>query len=200
VAVRDSAAELELAARSARKKAVDVETVFDDEFPGQAAGDRPGSFEVFGVPYEPFKADRIKPLDPAEKPEARLRRIQPVVPIEEAKEGLVILCLDPEKVKSSRMFRMFSRRASSCIALRLSRNSRHAQGVLRAEAPTRAIWRYALGLEQDEVAVEGQRRRCVAAADNELVKLVNKVIIDGLQQGRRISTSSLPARPKPRSG
>ena len=58
-----SAEELELATRSARRKSLDVETVLIDEFqvkPG-AIGEALAAY--FGVPYEPFRVDRVKPFD-----------------------------------------------------------------------------------------------------------------------------------------
>src|SRR5258708_8295320 len=57
-----SAAELELAARSARKKAVDVETVLTDEFQVKLPAIGAALSKFFGVPYDPFKAHRINPL------------------------------------------------------------------------------------------------------------------------------------------
>ena len=58
-----SAEEMELAVRSARRKNMDIESVLIDEFQvkPQAIGETLSAF--FGAPYEPFKADRIKPLD-----------------------------------------------------------------------------------------------------------------------------------------
>src|SRR3954470_11223875 len=58
-----SAAEFELAARSARKKAIDVETVLMDEFQVKLAAIGGALSKFFGVPYEPLKTDRIKPMD-----------------------------------------------------------------------------------------------------------------------------------------
>ena len=73
-----SAEEMELALRSARRKNLDIESVLLDEFQvkPQAIGEALSAF--FGVPYEPFKPDRIKPHGPAAQPEARLPREQPV--------------------------------------------------------------------------------------------------------------------------
>src|SRR5580765_5299564 len=98
-----SAAELELAARSARKKAVDVETVLTDEFQVKLPAIGAALSKFFGVPYEPFKPDRIKPLDLLKNLKRDYVESNQWVPIEEAKEGLVILCLDPERIKSSRI-------------------------------------------------------------------------------------------------
>src|SRR3954462_7921809 len=58
-----SAAEFELAARSARKKAVDVEVVLSEEFQVKTAAIGAALSKYFGVPYEAFKPDRIKPMD-----------------------------------------------------------------------------------------------------------------------------------------
>jgi adenylate cyclase len=57
-----SAAEFELATRTARRKGVDIEDVLLDEFQvkTEALGNALSSF--FGVGYEPHKADRIKPV------------------------------------------------------------------------------------------------------------------------------------------
>ncbi|HYN35588.1 MAG TPA: GAF domain-containing protein, partial [Actinomycetota bacterium] len=55
--------ELELATRSARRKNLDVEDVLIDEF--QVKVDVVGNAlaEFFGVPYQPYKADTVKPMD-----------------------------------------------------------------------------------------------------------------------------------------
>ena len=50
--------------------------------------------------------------------------------------------------------------------------------------------------EPDEEGGGGGRRRRLAAADNELVKLVNKVIIDAYQQG----ASDIHIEPYPGKG
>ena len=58
-----SAQEMELATRTARRKSLDIEEVLINEFQVKQAvlGASLGKF--FSVPYEPFKADRIKPAD-----------------------------------------------------------------------------------------------------------------------------------------
>src|SRR5438046_9039951 len=47
--------------------------------------------KFFGVPYEPFKPDRIKPMDLLKNLKRDYVESNQWVPIEEAKEGLVIL-------------------------------------------------------------------------------------------------------------
>src|SRR5208337_4997611 len=97
-----SATELELAARSARRKEIDIEQVLVGEFQVTvpAIGAALGKF--FGVPYEPFKGDRIKPMDLLKNLKRDYVESSEWVPVDDAKEGLIIMALDPEKVKTSR--------------------------------------------------------------------------------------------------
>ena len=55
--------ELELAQRSARKKGKDLEEVLMSEFQIKPVAIGSSLSTFFGVPYEPFKIDRVKPMD-----------------------------------------------------------------------------------------------------------------------------------------
>ena len=98
-----SVAEFELAARSARKKAVDIEAVLVDEFQVKLPAIGQALSKFFGVPYEPFKADRIKPMDLLKNLKREYVDSNQWLPIEDSKEGLIVICPDPERVKSSRI-------------------------------------------------------------------------------------------------
>src|SRR5947208_8011494 len=56
-----SAGEFELASRQARKKALDIEQVLTDEFQVKLPAIGGALAKFFGVPYEPYKSDRVKP-------------------------------------------------------------------------------------------------------------------------------------------
>src|SRR4029077_5181784 len=58
-----SAGEFDLASRQARKKAVDIEQVLTDGFQVKPAAAGAALSKFFGVPYEAFKQDRIKPME-----------------------------------------------------------------------------------------------------------------------------------------
>src|SRR3989339_1562896 len=98
-----STAEFELATRTARRKGVDIEEVLIDEFQVSipALGKALSSF--FGVPYEPYKADRIKPADLLKNLKREYVESSHWIPIEETQEGLVILTTDPERTQASRV-------------------------------------------------------------------------------------------------
>jgi type II secretory ATPase GspE/PulE/Tfp pilus assembly ATPase PilB-like protein len=181
-----SAAEFELAARSARKKAIDVESVLVDEFQVKipAIGQALGKF--FGVPYEPFKPDRIKPMDLLKNLKREYVESQQWVPYEDSKEGLLILCLDPERVKSSRIVNNVFPKHKPVYKVTTQKEFRETLNIFYgAEAlDSGDIGDILEGLDDDEALDTGSSGDDVsAAADNELVKLVNKIVIDAYNQG-----------------
>src|SRR5918999_3780229 len=98
-----SAGEFELAARQARKKAIDIEQVLTDEFQVKIPAIGAAVSKFFGVPYEPFKSDRVKPADLLKNLKREYVEANQWIPIDENKDGLVVLCLDPERIRSSRI-------------------------------------------------------------------------------------------------
>jgi len=181
-----SAAEFELAARSARKKAVDVETVLTDEFQVKIPAIGAAIAKFFGVPYEPFKPDRMKPMELLKNLKREYVESNQWVPIEDAKEGLVILCPDPERVKSSRIVQNVFPKAKLAFRVTTVKEFKdtlnHFYGAEAVD--TGDIGDMLSDLEHEQFAEEGAGSDDVsAAADNELVKLVNKIIIDAYNQG-----------------
>src|SRR5215510_3650042 len=193
-----SAAEFELAARSARKKAVDVEEVLAQEFQVKLPAIGAALAKFFGVPYEPFKPDRIKPMDLLKNLKREYVESNQWVPIEEAKEGLVILCMDPERIKSSRIVQnVFPSRKLAYRVTTLKEFRDTLKAFYGADvADTGDIGDMLHDLQEDEGPVEGDSDEVSAAADNELVKLVNKIIIDAYNQG----ASDIHIEPYPGKG
>src|SRR5438477_1169218 len=193
-----SAAEFELAARSARKKAVDVETVLIEEFQVKIPAIGAALAKFFGVPYEPFKPDRIKPMDLLKNLKRDYVESNQWVPIEEAKEGLVILCLDPERVKSSRIVQnVFAARKLAYRVTTLKEFKETLKAFYGAEtADTGDIGDMLHDLEEEVPVEVGGDDDVSAAADNELVKLVNKIIIEAYNQG----ASDIHIEPYPGKG
>ena len=195
-----SAAEFELAARSARKKAVDIEAILLEEFQVKlpAIGKALGKF--FGVPYEPFKQDRVKPLDLLRNMKREYVESNQWMPLEENKEGLLVLCLDPERIKSSRIVNNVFPKANRIVyAVTTHREFRDTiNQFFGVELDTGDIGDLLSGLdESDEEGIAGSSDDVTAAADNELVKLVNKVIIDAYQQSASdIHIESYPGKAK----
>ncbi|MCH6584777.1 MAG: Flp pilus assembly complex ATPase component TadA, partial [Proteobacteria bacterium] len=181
-----SSAELDLATRSARRKGDSLEEVLIDEFQVKLSSLGKALASFFGVEYEPFKAERIKPADLLRNLKRDYLANNHWVPIDDTKEGLVILTTDPEKTKSSRIVNnIFSKHK---IVYRVCPNREFLAtldlfyGVNSlSEAESGNIDDMLLSLEDEEVI--GVAEEVSAAADNELVKLVNKIIIDAYKMG-----------------
>ena len=96
-----SAEELDLATRSSRRKNLDIETVLIDEFQVkvQAIGEALAAY--FGVPYEPFKADRVKPMDLMKNMSREFVESSMWLPVDDTKDGIIVLTVDPEKIRGS---------------------------------------------------------------------------------------------------
>jgi len=197
-----SVAEFELAARSARKKAIDVESVLVDEFQVKLPAIGQALSKFFGVPYEPFKADRIKPMDLLKNLKREYVDSNQWLPIEDGKDGLIVLCPDPERVKSSRIVaNVFPKHK---LVFRVTTQKEFHDTVSQFYGAETVdvgdIGDILSTMGDDELGDEiggGGSDDASAASDNELVKLVNKIIIDAFNQGASdIHVESYPGKAK----
>lgn len=143
--------------------------------------------QFFDVPYVPFDKQRIRNegLHGVLKRDFVLARRW--LPIEDTSEGLLIMSLDPEAIRSARwvpqVFPQFSRfvyAVTTEVEFSNTVNQFYGDGggvssiddlLADLQSP----------LEEDEGALD--QAIVSAAQDNELVKFVNKVIVDAYQQG-----------------
>jgi hypothetical protein len=95
--------ELNQCVQDARNAGKPVEQLLIENYSFQPKIIGPSLSKFFGVPYEPFSPSRIR----SEMLHGALKRDfmeeQGWLPLEEAPEGLVIMCLDPEAVRGSRI-------------------------------------------------------------------------------------------------
>ncbi|MDZ7920968.1 GAF domain-containing protein [Rhodoferax sp.] len=141
--------------------------------------------KFFGVAYEPFNAGRIR----SEMLHGALKREfiveQGWIPLEESPEGLVIMCLDPEAVRGSRVVpQVFPR--SSKFAYRVTTQTEFKDTLAQlfgASVDSSTIDQLLADMDGAPID-DGSNDDSLesAAADNELVKFVNKVIIDAYNQ------------------
>jgi type II secretory ATPase GspE/PulE/Tfp pilus assembly ATPase PilB-like protein len=184
-----SAGEFELASRQARKKAIDIEAVLTDEFQVKIPAIGAALSKFFGVPYEPFKADRIKPPELLKNLKREYVESNLWLPIDEAKEGLSVLCLDPERIRSSRIASNVFPKSRLLYKVTTQKEFKDTvaqfYGAEAADSGDIGDMLATMGEEEGgDAAADGSVADDVsAAADNELVKLVNKVIIDAYNMG-----------------
>jgi type II secretory ATPase GspE/PulE/Tfp pilus assembly ATPase PilB-like protein len=183
-----SAGEFELAARQARKKAIDIEQVLIEEFQVKIPAIGAALSKFFGVPYEPFKPDRVKPAELLKNLKREYVEANQWVPIDDTKEGLVVLCLDPERIRSSRIASNVFPKARIVYKVATQKDFKETVNQFYGAELSMAD----LGNVEDllgamdeggEVLDSTSVDEASAAADNELVKLVNKVIVDAYNQG-----------------
>ncbi|GAB2182000.1 hypothetical protein DLREEDagrD3_22230 [Denitratisoma sp. agr-D3] len=180
--------ELEQAKRAARKENCNIEVVLASHYQVQLPALGAALSKFFNVPYEPFKSDRVKPVDLLKNLKREYLAQYQWAPIDDSQEGIVVLCLDPEQVKGSRVVsNVFPRRK---IVYRVTTAHEFKETLDQLFGPS--------GPAMDETSVgdllssldegdgdgfESTDDDVSAAADNELVKLVNKIIVDAYQQG-----------------
>jgi len=179
-----SPGEFELASRQARKKALDVEQVLIEEFQVKIPAIGQALAKFFGVPYEPFKPDRIKPMDLLKNLKREYVESNQWLPIDDTKEGLIVLCLDPERIRSSRIASNVFPKSRIVYKVTTQKEFKDTLNQFYgAEAVDTGDIGDLLSELSDEEGVDAATDEVSAAADNELVKLVNKIVIDAYNQG-----------------
>ncbi|MBI1398126.1 MAG: GAF domain-containing protein [Betaproteobacteria bacterium] len=184
-----SAEEIELATRSARRKGLDIEDVLIDEFQvkPQAIGEAVSAF--FGVPYEAFRPDRIKPADLLRNLKREFVESSGWLPLEENKDGLLVLTTDPERLRASRMVNNIFPRAKVVYAVTTQREFKASLDQFFGGMGGSEDFVGDVGELLDKLDDEADAEFAVAnddatlAQDNELVRLVNKIIVDAYHQG-----------------
>jgi len=191
-----SAAEFELATRTARRKGIDIEEVLIDEFQVKISALGNALSRFFGVPYEAYRGDRLKPAELLKNLRREYVQSSHWIPIEENQEGLMILTTDPERIQASRVvnnifpkhrlnYHVCSQREfNQTLDLFYGGGSSVAadgSGVPMDDSSMDDLLTSLGGADEEDAAVT--QEDVSAAADNELVKLVNKIIVDSYRMG-----------------
>ncbi|HEX6295031.1 MAG TPA: ATPase, T2SS/T4P/T4SS family [Burkholderiales bacterium] len=194
-----SAGEFELASRQARKKALDIEQVLTEEFQVKIPAIGQALSKFFGVPYEPFKPDRIKPADLLKNLKREYVEGNHWLPIDDTKAGLVVLCLDPERIRSSRIASNVFPKARLVYKVTTQKEFKDTVNQFYGQDTAMDMGNIddlLSDMEDGGELIEGVGDEISAAAENELVKLVNKVIVDAYNQG----ASDIHIEPYPGKG
>lgn len=189
-----SAAELDQAQRAARTQGVDLEEVLIKEFAVKPAAIGQALATFFGIPYEPFKKDRIKPGDLLKNIKRDYVDSNQWLPLEETQDGVLVMAPDPERVKTSRVVNnVFPKgKIVYCITTNLEFNQTVDQ-FFGALSEMGSMDDLLSGMGDEEGGETSANDDVSAAADNELVRLVNKVIVEAYQQG----ASDIHIEPRP---
>ncbi len=198
-----SAEEMELALRSARRKRPGHRKRAARRVPGQAAGDRRGAVGLLRRALRALQARPHQTHGPAAQPEARLPREQPVGAAGRHQGRPDRGHTDPERVRASRIvsniFPKSRVRSTACAPAREFVATLDRSSAARWPTPRsyrRSALRHGRGLRRGRGGAAAGNDEVSLAADNELVKLVNKVIVDAYNQG----ASDIHIEPYPGKG
>ncbi|MBV6321058.1 GspE/PulE family protein [Duganella violaceipulchra] len=192
-----SAPELELATRSARKKEHDIEDVLIDEFQVKLAAIGASLERHFSVPYEPFKADRIKPVELLRNLKRQYIEESGWMPLEDGKDGMLVVALDPERVAHTHIVNQIFPKAKPVFRVTSNREFRMMiEHFFGAAGDSGSVGELLSGMDDDDGDYEGASAEVSEAVENELVKLLNKIIVDAYRQG----VSDIHIEPLPGKG
>jgi type II secretory ATPase GspE/PulE/Tfp pilus assembly ATPase PilB-like protein len=191
-----SATELEEATRAAREKDVGVEDILVEEYKLKLPQIGQSLAHYYGVPYEPYSGDRIKPIDLLKNLKRQFVEQNQWLPLEENKDGVLIMAVDPELTKNARMVNnIFPKSKLVFCVTTASEFDKTVELFFGSAGDMTSVGDLLSGMEgEDDDAGGGDSASDLsAAADNELVKLVNKIIVDAYKQG----ASDIHIEPRP---
>ena len=194
-----TAAELKQCMLKAREEAQSVEHVLMADVHLRPAQIGPALAKFFGTAYVGFDAARIR-LEPLH---GRVKRefvlAQGWVPLESGADGLQVMCLDPESARSSRLLpQIYPQIGKFVYAVTTQTEFEETVAQLYGADVTGGSIDELLADMHDREDGEAFDDSSLesAAADNELVKFVNKVIVDAVHQG----ASDIHIEPQPGKG
>lgn len=192
--------ELERCVTGARDRGVPVENLLLTQYQVRVGQLGQSLARFFGVPYEPFLATRqpTVALHGALKREFLER--QGWIPLEETADGLVVMCLDPESTRAARMLPQVYPRIGRFL-YRVTTQTEFDETLKQLLAPVvqeSSIDKMLADMDVPLLDESGPADEFLASAasDNELVKFVNKVIVDAVRQ----KASDIHIEPLPGKG
>ena len=153
----------------------------------------------YALPYEPFKAGRQRSefLHAAVKRE--FIKAQGWIALGEATQGLIVMCLDPDAVRGSRVVPQVFPRITA-FQYRVTTEIEFEQTldqIYSIEAMGGTVGQLLAGMSTLTAEVKDDLDLASAVADNELVKFVNKVIVDAYyQKASDIHIEPMPGKHK----
>lgn len=179
--------ELDLAMRSAHRKGCDLEALLIDEFHVKPASLGKSLSHFFEVEYEPFKTNRVKPVKLFKNLKRDYIEKNFWLPIDDTKDGLVVLTPDPDKIKALHIVDNVFPKHRIIYKVCSSREFKATLDLFYGDA---GLGETSAGNISDMLSIldsteesEAITDNVSAVSDNELVKLVNKIIIDAYNLG-----------------
>ncbi|MEN9373006.1 MAG: hypothetical protein RIR79_558 [Pseudomonadota bacterium] len=194
-----SAPELASCIQNSRIENKSVEQLLQDNYHLPPAQIGLSLSRFFRVPYEAFSPSRIR----MEALHGALKRDfieqQGWIPLEDSPEGLIVMCIDPEAVRSSRILpQVFSRITKFSYRVTTQFDFQETlKQLFGVVEETQTVESFLAGMEDTTVEDLTDDALESAAADNELVKFVNRIIVDAYnQKASDIHIEPMPGKAK----
>ncbi|MBY0572616.1 MAG: GspE/PulE family protein [Undibacterium sp.] len=187
--------EFELAISAARQKQLDLEDVLLDQFQVPLAKIGLALSKYFAVPYQTFQHDRIVDVELTKKLKRQYVDENHWLAIAEDKLGIHILAIDPEHVRTTRVVNLIFPNVKLEYHVTTKREfALTVDQFFGKGADSGSVDDLLSGMETDDEELGNSSVVEISAAvENELVKLVNKIIIDAHAQG----ASDIHIEPRP---
>ena len=166
--------ELELAGRLARRKGRDIQDVLVNEFQVKLSDIGESLARFFGVPYEGFKKERIRPAHALQNFAPEYFEQHRWLLLEERAGERIILTTNPERIKTSLMLDAHFPQATLAYRVTTHREFKQTLDQLFGAAE-----------DADPAAQDAEETNSIdrlAQAENALINRVNTVIIDAFRQ------------------
>jgi type II secretory ATPase GspE/PulE/Tfp pilus assembly ATPase PilB-like protein len=176
--------EIDLATRSAHRKNVDIEEILLDEFQVKTADLGQSLADFYQIPYEPFKSGRIKPDNLLKNLKRDYVEGSLWIPVDDTPEGMVIVTPEPDRVMGSHVVSNIYPRHKLVYRVCTRRDFAATLDQFYGASANLGSIDDLLSNLDDEIASDSSASsdELSAASDNELVKLVNKIIVDAYNQ------------------
>ncbi|MFL6658224.1 MAG: GspE/PulE family protein [Massilia sp.] len=188
---------LELALRTAHARQRDIEEILLQDYQLSVSQLGQSLAHFFKVPYEPFRDARVKPVVLLKHLKAKYLEENQWLPLDEDKDGLLVMALDPERLCASRIVNQVFPKSSVryCVSTRADfKRTLDQYFGTTARSDGSSLREVLSGMTEDKASDEAGK--VSQAIESELVKLVNKVIMDAYRQG----VSDIHIEPMPGNG
>ncbi|MBK9218311.1 MAG: GspE/PulE family protein [Uliginosibacterium sp.] len=190
---RISEADLASSAEEARRGGRSQESILMETYAFSVRDLGESMAYFFGVPYEPFKLDRIKPVELLRNIKREYAVLSGWLPLEENQDGIVVVTMNPEQVIGSRVAVNVFPGANLVYRVTTEREFEQTVSQYFDAALDEASVGDLLSDMSDEAELPTMSDDMNAASENELVKLVNRIIVDAHRQG----ASDIHIEPRP---
>ncbi|KAF0813968.1 Type II secretion system protein E [Andreprevotia sp. IGB-42] len=180
-------AALQVAVKESQRSRVDLESLLMTNYQIKPAVLGASYASFYGVPYEPFKPDRLKPVELLRSIKRDFAAENCWLPVDEGNGSIVVISPDPEKARASHTVgHVFPGRKAEfrvCTVQDFRQILDQFFGTASGVGAGESVDELLSGMGGEDEVDTLSAEEISLAQDNELVKLVNQLIVEAHKQG-----------------